>query len=93
MTLQALREKIGDRTFFELLRQWLAANRHGITTPGSSRWPSRSRPDLDHFFQVWLYKPAKPTSWCDGSDRAGQPRSEPAPKLLRSGTDTRELRG
>jgi aminopeptidase N len=65
MTLQALREKIGDPTFFALLRQWLAANRHGsITTPAFiAMAESLSGQDLDHFFQVWLYDPAKPTSW------------------------------
>jgi aminopeptidase N len=65
MTLQALREKIGDTAFFALLRQWLAANKYGsITTPAFiAMAESISGQDLDHFFDVWLYQPEKPTSW------------------------------
>ena len=34
MTLQALREKIGDSDFFEILKRWAAENRYGnVTTP------------------------------------------------------------
>jgi aminopeptidase N len=34
MTLQALREKIGDLAFFQLLRDWATQNRYGtVTTP------------------------------------------------------------
>ena len=32
MTLQALREKIGDTTFFRLMRDWATANRYGNVT-------------------------------------------------------------
>jgi aminopeptidase N len=65
MTLQALREKIGDTAFFALLRQWYSTNKYGsITTPAFiAMAESISGQDLDHFFQVWLYDPAKPTSW------------------------------
>ncbi len=65
MTLQALREKIGDRTFFRLLRDWLAQHRYGtITTPEFIRLAEReSGKNLRHFFDVWLYQPTKPTSW------------------------------
>jgi aminopeptidase N len=65
MTLQALREKIGDAKFFQILRTWLAQNKYGsIETPGFvALSESISGRDLDHFFDVWLYQPAKPTSW------------------------------
>jgi hypothetical protein len=34
MTLQALREKIGEREFFQLMRDWATENRYGnVTTP------------------------------------------------------------
>ena len=32
MTLQALREKIGDRTFFRIMRDWAAQHRYGNAT-------------------------------------------------------------
>jgi aminopeptidase N len=65
MTLQALREKLGNRTFFRILRDWAAQHRYGnVTTAQFIALAERdSGRDLDHFFRVWLYRPAKPTSW------------------------------
>jgi aminopeptidase N len=65
MTLQALREKIGDATFFRVLRTWATRNRYGnVTTPQFIALAEReSGQDLDHFFDVWLYQPGKPLSW------------------------------
>jgi aminopeptidase N len=65
MTLQALREKIGDDTFFALLRDWATLNRYGnVTTAEFIDLAERhSGMDLEHFFDVWLYQPDKPTAW------------------------------
>jgi aminopeptidase N len=65
MTLQALREKVGDEDFFRILRHWAAQHRYGnVTTAQFIALAERdSGMDLDHFFQVWLYQPEKPTSW------------------------------
>jgi len=65
MTLQALREKIGDGAFFEIMRRWAAEHRHGnVTTPQFIALAEQvSGMQLDHFFDVWLYQPDKPTSW------------------------------
>jgi aminopeptidase N len=65
MTLQALREKIGDLTFFELLRAWASQNRYGnVTTQQFIDLAERlSGQDLTHFFDVWIFQEAKPTSW------------------------------
>jgi aminopeptidase N len=65
MTLQALREKVGDRVFFRILRDWAAQHRYGnATTRDFIRLAERdSGKDLRHFFDVWLYQPVKPTSW------------------------------
>jgi aminopeptidase N len=65
MTLQALREKVGDMTFFQLLKAWAAENRHGnVTTPQFIQLAEQmSGMDLDHFFDVWIFQDAKPTSW------------------------------
>ncbi|MGI8695642.1 MAG: M1 family metallopeptidase [Mycobacteriales bacterium] len=65
MTLQALRVKLGDDTFFRVLRDWARQHRYGsANTPEFIRLAERdSGVDLRHFFDVWLYRPAKPTSW------------------------------
>jgi aminopeptidase N len=65
MTLQALRVKIGDFAFFNLLRTWVAQNRYGnVTTPQFIALAEQiSGVDLDRFFDVWLYQPDKPTTW------------------------------
>jgi aminopeptidase N len=65
MTLQALREKIGEFTFSRLIRDWATQNRYGnVTTPQFIALAEKlSGQDLAHFFDVWLYQPPKPTSW------------------------------
>ncbi|MFI6760090.1 M1 family metallopeptidase [Micromonospora sp. NPDC050417] len=65
MTLQALREKIGDRAFFTLLRTWYAANRDGTAgTQDLVRLAEKvSGQRLQSFFQTWIYTPGKPTTW------------------------------
>ena len=65
MTLQALREKVGDFAFFRIMREWATQNRHGnVTTPLFVALAEQvSGMELDHFFDVWLYEPDKPTSW------------------------------
>jgi len=65
MTLQALREKVGEFTFSRILRDWATQNRYGnVTTPQFIAHAERiSGQDLGHFFDVWLYQEAKPTSW------------------------------
>jgi aminopeptidase N len=65
MTLQALREKVGDDTFFAVLRDWATLNRYGnVTTAQFIDLAERhSGMDLEHFFDVWLYQPDKPTAW------------------------------
>jgi aminopeptidase N len=65
MTLQALREKVGDGAFFEIMRRWATEHRHAnVTTPQFIALAEQvSGTQLDHFFDVWLYQPEKPTSW------------------------------
>ena len=65
MTLQALRMKVGDFAFFRIVRDWATQNRYGnVTTPQFIALAERdSGMELDHFFEVWLYQPDKPTSW------------------------------
>jgi len=65
LTLEALREKVGDATFFPLLRAWADQHRYGNVTTDQfiALAEQRSGMDLDHFFDVWLFQPAKPTAW------------------------------
>ncbi|HEX6026397.1 MAG TPA: M1 family metallopeptidase [Solirubrobacter sp.] len=62
MTLQALRDMVGDAVFFTILRTWYAENRNGNVTTGdfialSERVSGRQ---LDDFFRVWLYEEGRP---------------------------------
>ena len=65
MTLQALRERVGDATFFEILRAWVRENRNrNVTTADFIALAEReSGLDLDAFFHVWLYEEGKPQGW------------------------------
>jgi aminopeptidase N len=65
MTLQALRVKIGDETFFKLLREWYRDNRYGnVTTADFIALAEReSGQQLDEFFDVWLFTEGRPESW------------------------------
>ena len=69
MTLEALRERIGDAQFTDLLRTWYAENRYGtVTTADFVALAERvSGQDLRQFFDEWLYQPGKPSSLLDGS--------------------------
>jgi aminopeptidase N len=65
MTLQALRQKVGDFAFFRIMRGWATQNRYGnVSTPQFIALAEQvSQQQLDHFFDVWLYQLEKPTSW------------------------------
>jgi aminopeptidase N len=65
MTLQALRQKVGDETFFRILRRWYRENKYGnVTTHDFIRLSERvSGQELDAFFDAWLFTDGKPTSW------------------------------
>jgi aminopeptidase N len=65
MTLQALRKKIGDAAFFDLLRTWYRDHRGGnVSTADFIALAQRkSHRDLRGFFDAWLYREGKPTSW------------------------------
>jgi aminopeptidase N len=67
MTLQALREKIGDLAFFQLMKDWAQQNRFGnVTTAQFIAFAEKiSRQDLTQFFKVWIFQAEKPApgSW------------------------------
>jgi aminopeptidase N len=62
MTLQALRETIGEADFFALLRAWYAENQYAnVTTADFIESAERvSGQQLDAFFEAWLFSRSKP---------------------------------
>jgi aminopeptidase N len=65
MTLQALREKIGDGPFFTLLRTWTATHRHGTATTAQFEALAEevSGQELTPFFDTWIRSARKPRRW------------------------------
>ncbi|MCW8102951.1 M1 family metallopeptidase [Streptomyces tauricus] len=62
MTLQVLRERIGDKAFFKLLPAWAKQNRYGnASTDDFIRLAEKiSGKQLDVLFQTWLFTQGKP---------------------------------
>lgn len=64
MALEALRTRVGDRTFWAILRGWAAGHRgRTATTAQFERYAARrSHRNLAGFFTAWLDTPAKPAA-------------------------------
>ncbi|HEX3590297.1 MAG TPA: M1 family metallopeptidase [Pseudonocardiaceae bacterium] len=62
LTLHALRRRIGDDRFFELLRAWTDAHRHGVvTTDEFTALAARIAGEpLDDLFTAWLWRTRLP---------------------------------
>jgi aminopeptidase N len=62
MTLEFLRERIGDAAFSTLLRTWYAQHKYGnVTTPEFTALAGQvAHQDLGPFFRTWLYSAGKP---------------------------------
>ena len=62
MTLQALRNEIGDEKFWRIIRRWAASRSGGHgTTPQFIRLAERiAGQDLDGLFDAWLFTGSKP---------------------------------
>jgi aminopeptidase N len=62
MTLEALRQEVGSRDFFVILRKWAQQNEYGnVSTADFIALSERvSGEDLDDFFEAWLYVAEKP---------------------------------
>lgn len=63
--LYALRDTIGDEAFLELTRTIVSERAGGTisTAEYEALAAEISGQDLDHFFEVWLHTPEKPTDW------------------------------
>ncbi len=62
MTLHALREEVGDRTFFTILKKWIASQAGGTASTEEfiSLAEKVSGRQLDGLFRTWLFTPRKP---------------------------------
>jgi aminopeptidase N len=62
MTLQVLRNKIGDKAFFALIRRWADQNRYGnVSTAAFIKTAEQvSHQNLGELFKAWLYTSGKP---------------------------------
>lgn len=74
MTLQALRNRIGEQAFWTLLRTWLAqrSGGNGTSEEFEALAEQVSGQDLDAFFTAWLRTPAKPAATA-ANGLAGRP--------------------
>jgi hypothetical protein len=65
MTLQALRNEVGDTAFFKTLRTGYAGNRYGNDHRGLHRARGADqRKHLDALFEAWLLQEGRPAA-CD----------------------------
>ena len=65
MTLQALRDKVGSRDFFRILRTWARQHRHsGASTREFIALSEKiSGQRLDTLFKDWLFTPSRPVGY------------------------------
>jgi aminopeptidase N len=63
MTLQVLRNQVGDRDFFRILRAWAKrkSGGNGTTAQFVALAERISGQQLDELFDAWLFTPGKPT--------------------------------
>jgi aminopeptidase N len=92
MTLQTLRNQVGDRDFFRILRAWAKrkSGGNGTTAQFIALAERISGQQLDELFEIWLFTPAKPalgpaTAAATAATAAGAPNRTPpaAASLLR----------
>ena len=65
MTLEALRERVGDATFLSILRDWVTQHKYGNATTDQfiALAEADSGRSLSNFFDVWLNRPGRPSAW------------------------------
>jgi aminopeptidase N len=62
LTLHALRLDLGDEAFFEVLRAWTTAHRHGTATTADfiDLVASMTGRPVGALFEAWLFRPELP---------------------------------
>lgn len=73
MALQALRNKVGDKDFFKILKGWPREHRGGNATVADfvSYSEKVSGRKLGKLFDTWLYQPSKPAAPAFGAEDGG----------------------
>ncbi|GAB79431.1 putative metallopeptidase [Austwickia chelonae NBRC 105200] len=63
MAVQALRNRVGESTFWAIVRGWTAKYQHGVASVEDfiEFAQEQSGQDLSTFFRAWLMTPGKPT--------------------------------
>jgi aminopeptidase N len=92
MTLQALRNAVGDEDFFEILRTWQAQRKYGngqIEDFIALSEKISGKPLYD-LFNTWLFTPGKPDSLGGAATTAARAASAP-PKAVEKINLTREV--
>ncbi len=86
MTLQALRDRIGDRSFWKLIRRWVSTRGggHGTTGQFISLAESVSGKQLDSLFRTWLFTDGKPAQAARASTEIGASTRSQASAWLKS---------
>ncbi|MGH3312037.1 MAG: M1 family metallopeptidase [Streptomyces sp.] len=82
MALQALRNEIGDKDFFAVLKGWPAEHSGGnARVRDFVRYAEKmSGEPLTELFDTWLYQPSKPAASALGGERAAAGKAERAPQ-------------
>ena len=62
MTLEVLRQDVGDATFLEILREWTGRFAYGNASTDDfiALAEELSGQQLDGLFETWLFEPGKP---------------------------------
>jgi aminopeptidase N len=84
MTLHQLRLRVGDESFFEILRTWADTRRHGNGSIEDFMALSElvSGKELEQLFELWLFTPGKPSLAGTGAGRAENASFAPVPRSL-----------
>ncbi|MEU5428598.1 M1 family metallopeptidase [Streptomyces olivoreticuli] len=74
LALQALRTKVGDKTFFEILQGWTAANKYGnASVQDFATFAEKvSGKPLAQLFDTWLFSTSKPAVSPNATAAAGK---------------------
>jgi aminopeptidase N len=81
MTLHALRNAVGDRAFWRIVRRWASRkSRKAVTTEAFVALAERvSGQQLEELFETWLFTPQKPILPASSRSGAPQPKTERTP--------------
>jgi aminopeptidase N len=88
MTLQALRNEVGDDAFWAIIRGWAAAKSGGnATTDEFITFAEQvSGQQLDELFDTWLFTPSKPVLSASGDALSTRASAEPSQARVQAAT-------